>query len=68
VRQDADDDAVCYVVTSCYMVGDSAQCPSACQAQKPGPDDNSYTNYDGGADGMLSVIVHEMSEMVTGTY
>ncbi|MCU1335596.1 MAG: hypothetical protein JWO19_1177 [Bryobacterales bacterium] len=38
------------------FVGDPTRCPSACQAQTPGPNGNS------GADGMASIIAHEVEE------
>jgi len=41
------------------FVGNSARCPSACQAQNVGPNGNA------GADGMASIIAHELEEAVT---
>ena len=41
------------------FVGNSARCPSACQAQNVGPNGNA------GADGMASIIAHELEETVT---
>jgi len=41
------------------FVGDSNRCPSACAAQSPGPNGNT------GADGMVSVIAHELEETAT---
>ena len=38
------------------FVGDPSRCPSACMAQTAGPNDNP------GADGMASVIAHELEE------
>jgi hypothetical protein len=38
------------------FVGDPTRCPSACEAQTPGPNGNS------GADGMASIIAHEVEE------
>jgi hypothetical protein len=41
------------------FVGNSARCPSACQAQNVGPNGNA------GADGMASIIAHELEEAHT---
>jgi hypothetical protein len=41
------------------FIGDSTRCPSACQAQATGPNGNS------GADGMASIISHELEEATT---
>ncbi len=41
------------------FVGDSTRCPNACMAQTTGPNGNA------GADGMASVIAHELAEAVT---
>ena len=41
------------------FVGNPARCPSACQAQNVGPNGNA------GADGMASIIAHELEETVT---
>jgi hypothetical protein len=41
------------------FVGNPDRCPSACEAQSTGPNGNS------GADGMASVIAHELEEAVT---
>jgi hypothetical protein len=41
------------------FVGNSARCPSACQAQNVGPNGNA------GADGMASIIAHELEETHT---
>ena len=41
------------------FVGNSARCPSACAAQWTGPNGNT------GADGMVSVIAHELAEAVS---
>jgi hypothetical protein len=41
------------------FVGNPDQCPNACEAQTTSPNSNA------GADGMASVIAHELSEMVT---
>jgi hypothetical protein len=41
------------------FVGNSDRCPSACAAQTTSPNGNA------GADGMASMIAHELSEMVT---
>jgi hypothetical protein len=41
------------------FVGDSSRCPSSCQAQATGPNGAS------GADGMASIIVHELEEAAT---
>jgi hypothetical protein len=41
------------------FVGNSARCPSACQAQNVGPNGNA------GADGMASIIAHELEEANT---
>ncbi|HEY9028300.1 MAG TPA: hypothetical protein VIP05_28665 [Burkholderiaceae bacterium] len=41
------------------FVGDAARCLSSCAAQSTSPNDNP------GADGMISVIAHELSEAVT---
>jgi len=38
------------------FVGDPTRCPSACQAQTPGPNGST------GADGMASIIAHEVEE------
>ena len=38
------------------FVGDPSRCPSACEAQTTGPNGN------GGADGMASIIAHEVEE------
>jgi hypothetical protein len=38
------------------FVGDPSRCPSACQAQSPGPNGST------GADGMASIIAHELEE------
>jgi hypothetical protein len=39
--------------------GNPNRCPSACEAQSPGPNGNT------GADGMASIIAHELEEAVT---
>jgi len=41
------------------FVGNPDQCPSACEAQTTGPNGNA------GADGMASIIAHELEEAVT---
>ncbi len=41
------------------FIGNPDRCPSACAAQNPGP------NGTGGADGMASIISHELEEAVT---
>jgi hypothetical protein len=41
------------------FVGNPDQCPSACEAQSTGPNGNA------GADGMASIIAHELEETVT---
>jgi hypothetical protein len=41
------------------FVGNPDRCPSACQAQSTGPNGNA------GADGMASIIAHELEEAVT---
>jgi hypothetical protein len=41
------------------FVGDSSQCPASCQEQNVGPNGSS------GADGMASIIAHELEEAVT---
>ena len=41
------------------FIGDPLRCPSACEAQSPGP------NGSGGGDGMASVIAHEGEESLT---
>ena len=41
------------------FVGNPARCPSACAAQTLSPNDNA------GADGMISIIAHELEEAVT---
>src|SRR5438105_594381 len=41
------------------FVGNAARCPSACEAQSTGPNGNA------GADGMASIIAHELEEAVT---
>jgi Phosphate-induced protein 1 conserved region len=41
------------------FVGDPTRCPSACEAQTTGP------NGAGGADGMASIIAHELEEATT---
>jgi hypothetical protein len=41
------------------FIGNSARCPSACAAQSVGPNGNA------GADGMASIIAHELEEAVT---
>jgi hypothetical protein len=41
------------------FVGNPDRCPSACEAQSTGPNSNA------GADGMASIIAHELEEAVT---
>ena len=41
------------------FIGNPDRCPSACEWQNPGP------NGSGGADGMASIIAHELEEAVT---
>jgi hypothetical protein len=41
------------------FVGNPNHCPSACEAQTVGPNDNA------GADGMANILLHELSEAVT---
>ena len=41
------------------FVGNPDRCPSACEAQSTGPNGNA------GADGMASIIAHELEEAVT---
>jgi len=41
------------------FIGNPDRCPSACEAQPTGPNDNA------GADGMASIISHELEEAVT---
>jgi hypothetical protein len=41
------------------FVGNPDRCPSACSAQSKGPNGNA------GADGMASIIAHELEEAVT---
>lgn len=41
------------------FVGNADRCPSACEAQTNSP------NYDSGADGMASVIAHEIEETIS---
>jgi len=44
------------------FIGNSDRCPTACSAQSTSPNGNT------GADGMASIIAHELEEMVTDPY